>query len=171
MIVGSHMYLRALEPDDIEILYTWENTMKLWKVSRSHKPISKHHLVEYIKHAHRDIQEVGQLRLMIVDKATRQRMGMVDLFDYSAIDRKAGIGILIHEAYREKGIATEALTLIENYAKTYLNLNQLYCHIHADNIASKTLFQHREFMQVGVLRDWIFSEGAFVDEILFQKVL
>jgi len=170
MIRGEHIYLRALEPSDIDLLYTWENDTNLWVVSRGHKPISKYHLVQYLKQAHRDIQDIGQLRLMMVDNTHRQRIGLIDLFDYSAIDRRAGVGIVVHKEYRQQGVAKEGLNLIEQYATSYLNLHQLYCYIHEANTASKQLFSDAGFDLNGVRKDWIFSEGNYLDELLYQKI-
>lgn len=49
--------LRAPEPSDLELLYTWENNMEIWKVSNTHTPYSKYVLKKYIESSHLDIWE------------------------------------------------------------------------------------------------------------------
>ena len=41
-IQTEHIYLRALEPIDLELLYTCENDRLVWKVSNTITPFSKH---------------------------------------------------------------------------------------------------------------------------------
>mgnify|MGYP000951130226 CR=1 FL=1 len=42
--------LRAMEPEDIEILYRWENDTDIWKVSNTIAPFSKYVLRQFIEH-------------------------------------------------------------------------------------------------------------------------
>ena len=41
--------LRALEPEDIELLYSWENDTELWQVSNTLAPFSKYVLTQFIE--------------------------------------------------------------------------------------------------------------------------
>ena len=41
--------LRALEPEDVNILYKWENDTEIWKVSNTVAPFSKHMLRQFIE--------------------------------------------------------------------------------------------------------------------------
>jgi hypothetical protein len=43
------VYLRAIEPKDINVLYEWENDLKLWPVSFTQIPFSKFILEEFVK--------------------------------------------------------------------------------------------------------------------------
>jgi len=52
---NNKITLRALEPDDVELLYRWENDSAVWKVSNTKIPVSKFILASYIKSADRDI--------------------------------------------------------------------------------------------------------------------
>jgi len=57
--------LRALEPEDIDLLYTWENNTDVWIISSTIAPFSRNILHKYIENSHLDIYTVKQLRLMI----------------------------------------------------------------------------------------------------------
>ena len=46
--------LRAMEPEDIEILYRWENDTDIWKVSNTIAPFSKYVLRQFIENQSRD---------------------------------------------------------------------------------------------------------------------
>ncbi|PQJ19881.1 GNAT family N-acetyltransferase, partial [Tenacibaculum sp. SG-28] len=95
---------------------------------------------------------------------------MIDLFDFSPKHKRAGIGILITPEYQGKGFASEALDLLIPYSFEHLDLHQLYANVSADNTASLSLFKKKNFLPIGIKKDWIFSKGIFKDEILFQLI-
>lgn len=167
---GQHIFLRALEPDDIDFLFSVENDMRYWEVSSTQTPFSRQLLEQYIANAHWDIYTAKQLRLIIATKTDNTRVGMIDLFDYNPQHERAGIGILIIEDHQKKGYATEALALILAYCFDQLKLHQLYANITSDNQESLTLFKKFDFVAVGTKKDWISTEQGYKDELLFQRL-
>ncbi len=167
---GKHVYLRALEPEDLEFLYELENNPAIWEISGTVTPYSKHVLGLYLENAHRDIYDVKQLRLCICTYEN-EVLGLIDLFDFDPKNQRAGLGIVIlGEENRNKGIGAETISLLSEYAFSSLNLRQLYANVVQDNAASIHLFQKMGFVEVGVKKDWIYSNGAYKNEILFQKI-
>ena len=121
--------LRAIEPEDIELLYAWENDPEIWEVSHTLVPYSKYILALYIKNADKDIYESKQLRLMI-ETSDGRTIGAIDLFDFEPYHERVGIGLLIHNREdRSKGYASAALDLLINYCFSKLNIHQLYANI------------------------------------------
>lgn len=167
MLKGENIRLRALEPNDIETLYQWENDTSIWKVSQTMAPFSKHILTQYLANAHQDIFTAKQLRL-IIEKAG-EAIGTIELFDFEPIHQRAGVGIWIADvSEREKGYAKEALQLMISYVFKHLKMNQLYCNISSTNKASVNLFSGLDFMLVGVKKHWNKTDEGWEDELLFQ---
>ncbi len=167
---GEQVYLRALEPEDLEFLYELENDTAIWEISGTSAPYSKHVLQLYLENAHRDIYDVKQLRLCICTLAD-QVVGLIDLFDFDPKNNRAGLGIVIKESNkRNQGIGNESIKLLLEYGFTSLNLHQVFANVAADNEASIHLFKKLGFEQVGVKNDWIFVNGSYKNEILFQKI-
>lgn len=169
-LTGTHIKLRALEPEDLEFLFQIENNESFWEVSHTQTPFSKFLLKQYLENAHLDIFEAKQLRLVIDEKSTGKSVGMIDLFDFNPQHKRAGIGILIHPDFQQKGFASEALQLLINYCFTHLHLHQLYANITNDNTNSLHLFEKQNFKQIGIKKDWIFYNGTYKDELLFQLI-
>ncbi len=169
-LCGQKMNLRAIEPEDLEFLFEIENNEAIWEVSHTQVPFSKYVLKQYLENAHLDIFETKQIRLLIEEKNTKNRMGMVDLFDFNPQHRRAGIGILVHPKFQKKGVASIALEMIIRYAFSQLNLHQLYANIITNNKQSISLFKKNNFVMVGEKKDWILSNGAFKNEFLFQLI-
>jgi diamine N-acetyltransferase len=161
--------LRALEPEDLELLYEWENNESFWAISNTISPFSKFTLKRYLEHSHKNIYETGQLRLMIDLIPGNVTIGTIDIFDFDPFHNRAGLGILIAEdAYRRKGYASMALTCLIEYCFKTLHLHQLYCNILANNTESMELFIKKGFDQTGIKKDWIKSSDGYLDEYMFQ---
>ena len=167
MLVGENIKLRALEPEDLDIFYQWENDSSIWKISQTYTPFSKHILSRYLENAHQDIFTAKQLRLMIEKDGIA--IGTIELFDFEPIHMRAGLGIwIVNESDRRQGYAKEALSLIIEYAFFKLQLNQLYCNIASSNQPSINLFSYLDFMLIGVKKKWNKTPNAWEDELMFQ---
>ncbi len=163
--------LRALEPEDLELLYEWENNDSYWELSNTFSPFSKYTLKRYLENSHKNIYETGQLRLMIDLIDEKKTIGTIDLFDFDPFHKRAGLGILIApDAYRRKGYASMALICLTNYCFKTLQLHQLYCHVLANNCQSMDLFKKQGFVQTGIKKDWVKTADAYLDEFMFQLV-
>lgn len=170
MLKGTYCYLRALEPEDLDFLYLIENDETVWEVSETITPYSRFILKQYLENSHRDIYDIKQLRLAIVNIETNGLCGFVDIFDFDPKNSRAGLGILVSDAFRKKGIGAESLTLAINYCFTKLNLHQVYANISEDNEASIHLFEKLGFKLTGLKTDWVFVDGTYKNELLFQKI-
>ena len=169
---GQKVYLRALEPTDLEFLFRLENDSDVWEVSNTIAPYSKFVLKQYLDNSHKDIYEVKQLRLVIClsEEDNDRTLGFVDLFDFDPKNKRVGMGILIFsEKDRGQGFAKEALELLTSYAFEVLEMHQLYANISQDNNKSIGLFEQMGFVQSGVKKDWIIAAGAYKDELFYQK--
>ena len=162
--------LRALEPEDIDTLYIWENNTQIWNVSNTLVPFSKYILKEYIKNSNLDIFATKQLRLVIETKKNNTTVGLIDFFDFDPYHLRAGIGILINnEEDRRKHYATEALETFIKYGFEVLLLNQIYCNIIEDNEKSIKLFKSMGFEQTGLKKSWVNTSDGFKDVLFFQR--
>lgn len=163
--------LRPLEPEDISLLYRWENNMEIWELSNTRAPYSKYVLTEYIKDSVRDIYETKQQRF-IIENWERRAVGAIDLFDFEPYHQRAGVGILIHDFEdRNRGYATDAIEALSEYAVTALGLKQIYANIAADNTESIKFFEKQGFIKVGTKKSWLRTISGWKDEILYQKIL
>jgi len=163
---GKHIYLRALEPEDLQFLYELENDTSIWEISGTTTPYSKHVLQFYLDNAHRDIYDVKQLRLCICNLED-EVVGLIDLFDFDPKNNRAGLGIVIKNSDKRN---QESIKIFLKYAFNNLNLHQIFANVIEDNVASIHLFEKLGFKRIGVKKDWILVDGAYKNEILFQKM-
>ena len=145
LLLGSRVSLRAMEPEDLEVLYTLENDTTLWDISSVNVPYSRYVLKQFIAKGNHDIYTDGQLRLMIESVEEGTVIGMVDLVDFNPRH------------------------MLEKYVSEFLHLHQLYAYISIFNEASLKLFKKAGYDCSCVLRDWIYLNREFVDVKVYQK--
>ena len=173
ILIGKRLYLRAVEPSDIDLLYHWENDPSIWRVSNTLTPYSRFQIEEYVMNIQNDIYSTKQLRLMIIGRSGKikgKAIGAIDLFDFDPNHLRAGVGILVREEFRGKGYASEALELIIKYAFCILNIRQLYSNITPMNTASISLFEKHGFERCGIKKDWIRTGNGWLEEWMFQLI-
>lgn len=172
-LTGINLRLRALEPDDVDLLYSWENDTSIWNVGSTLAPFSRYHLEEYVLNSQNDIFATKQLRLMIdlIETGEKKKsVGTIDLFDFEPLHHRAGVGILICGPSREKGYGFEAMQIFIRYAFGTLHLHQLFCNISPDNISSLNLFNKIGFEKCGIKKDWIHDGQKWQEEWMFQLI-
>lgn len=171
MLRSDLIFLRPLEATDLEFLYALENDPSLWGVSDTLAPVSRHVLRQYLDSAAADFFEVRQLRLVMVAATTGAAVGTLDLFGFEPLHQRAGVGITVLAAHRQRGYARAALALLLPYARQVLRLHQLHCTIAADNVGSQRLFTAAGFRQVGVRRQWLRTAAGWQDAVEMQCLL
>jgi diamine N-acetyltransferase len=167
---GENVVLRALEPEDLDILYQWENDTDLWRNGSTLTPYSKFALRDYLVNSLHGIFHSRQLRLMIIEKKSGKAIGTLDLYEYDPIHQRAGVGILLEISHRNKGLGVESLQLAKEYAFHLLQLKQLYAYIPESNTFSYKLFSKCGYVQAGILKSWIRFGHTFEDACIMQLI-
>lgn len=162
--------LRAPEPEDLEVMFRFENATDLWEMSNTTGPYSRFQLKQYIEQTQNDLFADRQLRLMI-ENEERQVVGMIDVCYFDPLHSRAEVGIMIDKAYRRQGIARMALTLLENHCFHYLGIHQLFAYIAVENTPCRKLFAACGYKESAVLKDWMHTcGGVYTDVLVVQKV-
>jgi diamine N-acetyltransferase len=171
MLTNEVIKLRAVEPLDVDFLFDLENDPQLWHVSRTYAPYSRYDIEQYVFSVDKqDIASAKQIRFVIEYLAENKAAGTIDLFDLDLQNRRGGVGIVLTETYRGKGLAGMALELLVDYAFNHLNLHQLYCNVEEGNPKSLELFQKQGFVIAGLKQDWNVKNGGWTGEYLLQRI-
>lgn len=175
LLQDDRIRLRAMEPQDYEAMYRWENDTSLWHLGDTTRPFSREALREFIAASSQDIFAARQVRLMIEPLpggATGEAIGCVDLFAFEPLHRRAGVGILIYDPlYRRRGYALGALRLTAEYAFGRLDMRQLWADIPVSNTASLGLFERAGFSGTAVKKAWVrTAEGNDYEDARFVQL-
>lgn len=171
-LTNEHIYLRAVEPQDLEVFYQMENDPAFWEISSFSVPYSRYALTQYIKHSANDIFADKQLRLMIARHSDHVVLGTIDLTDFTPLHSRGAVGIALLKEHQGNGYAKDALLLLCDYALGFLQMKQLYAHIPADNEASLNLFTRCGFRACGVMKEWLRAgDAGYKDVVMMQKIM
>lgn len=167
------MRLRALETEDISLMYRVENATTMWDVTSTPQPLSRGAITQFIHSTTGDIYKDGQLRLVIEIKTESdyQAIGFIDLIDFSPRNLRAEVGIAILPQFHNKGYGLEALKLVEQYACEMLFIHQLFAYVAIDNTPALTVFAKAGYEQAGRLKDWLKYKDSYKTVVLLQKFL
>ena len=159
--------LRALEPEDLELLYAIENDPEVWEAGEA-SFYSRYTLKQYIATAANDIRVDGQLRL--VAQWAGVGIGLADLAGYDAANARAEVGMVVLPQYRGRGLAEQALLCLVEHARR-LHLHQLWATIAVGNSAAEAMARGAGFEATAVLRQWLRVADGYRDARIWQRIL
>ncbi len=167
--MNYELKLRALEPEDADMMYEAENDEDAWKYSDYLAPLSRELLHHYALTYDAEPFRSGQLRLIIAIDETP--IGILDLMDISARHLRAEIGIYLLPEFRGKGLGTEALLIAKDYCRNRLCLHQLGATIADSNPTAKLSFSHAGFTVTGRRPAWLRTPDGYEDVELLSTFL
>lgn len=97
--------------------------------------------------------------------------GLFELYHYFSNDMKVSIGYRLAKEFWNKGIATEAISLIVNYLFEQTDITTISASNMVDNPSSGRVLEKNRFSKIGesVLEDWGFSQKVYVDKWILRK--
>ena len=161
--------LRAVEPEDAELMYCAEEDPAAWIYSDYFAPMSRELLREYALSYDADPLRSGQLRLIV--EADGKAAGILDLFDISARHLRADTGIYLFPEYRGKGLGTLVLEAAKDFCRCRLGLHQLTASVAKSNTEAMGCYGKAGFTSTGQRRDWLRMADGWVDvELLWCRL-
>lgn len=172
LLRGQNIYLRALEPTDVDLFTKIENDTSLWYASSANVPYSRAAIKSFIASTTYDIYADRQLRLVGCRASDDKPVAFADITDFNPRNSRAEVGIVVFPDSRRRGYATECISLLAEYARKRIHMHSLYAIVASGNEASEALFRKAGFTLAATLPEWLLDEnGSFDDALIFQKLL
>lgn len=162
--------IRAVEPEDLDVLFEIENDDHDWNVGVTNVPYSRSILLDYITNASGDIYTDKQVRLM-VENGDKVTVGIVDLTNFSPSHLRAELGIVIRKEFRHQGYGEQVVRKVCEYGRSVLHLHQIYAVVPKDNEFCSKMLENVGFQANVVLKDWLFDGKSYADAEVFQIFL
>ena len=111
----SDITLRAMEPEDLELIYRIENDPTFWKYGSSTVPYSHWTLRRYIESSANDLFADEQVRLVVQGKNTqgeRTSIGLSDLVNFCPRHHRAEISLAILPEYQGMHVGEQVVHLL-----------------------------------------------------------
>jgi RimJ/RimL family protein N-acetyltransferase len=98
--------------------------------------------------------------------APQELAGFATLWGIDSHNRNANIGLSLRPHARGKGLASDVVRVLCDYAFRVRGLNRVQVNTLADNVPMRRAAQAAGFVQEGVLRANVWVDGAFTDEVV-----
>lgn len=164
MLKGKLVNLRAVEPEDYRLLWRWMNdphVMLYWGrpgTSMSFPEVEKDERVMAAR---------GNSRKYIVETHDGRPIGQIDYYDLDWQSRSAWTSILIGDPeYWGGGYGTDAMRTLLGYLFGQLGLHRVALNVHKSNVRAQRSYEKNGFVKEGVMRDWAYFDGRWVDALL-----
>ena len=162
-IYGQKVMLRAMEPEDMEMLRETVNDPEIERMVGGWSfPVSAYAQKKWYDDA---VMDRNSQRYVIVVQNTGEAIGLINLVDIDWKNRTAFHGIkLKSNAPKGQGYATDAVMALEWYAFEQLNLNRLDGSCIVYNEASQRLYDKCGVKVEGIRRQAVFKDGQYFDQ-------
>lgn len=167
MIEGKQIYLRAMEPKDMDCFWDMINDPDIsrnvvgWSV-----PVSKRQQMQWYEYV---VGDRTNLRFTIVSKENDTPLGMITLTGVDWQSRSAEHGIKLQASCpKEKGIATDAVMTLMGYAFLEMGLHRIESTRISYNKASEKLYKKCGWIDEGVKREAVYRGGTYHDLIVMS---
>jgi ribosomal-protein-alanine N-acetyltransferase len=130
-----------------------------------------HRSIEDTRDWVRDCIDAGEKRTAmiwtILMRSGGSAIGMVCLWNFHHVNHCAELGYELHPEHWDQGIMTEALMPIITYGFTAVGLNRIEASPLVINGPSRSLLRKYGFKEEGTLRQRVFCDGRYLDEMFF----
>jgi RimJ/RimL family protein N-acetyltransferase len=165
-MLGERIYLREVRLTDVNQDYCrWMNDPEVTKYTESR--FSSYEIDSLTESVRQKLADCNSVFLTIMRKDTEQHIGNIKLGHIDWPHRLADIGVMIGD--KEcwgNGYATEAISLVVQFAFQELNLHKLTAGFYAANKGSERAFLKNGFVVEGIRKRHRFCEGNYVDTVL-----
>ncbi|MGX4599017.1 GNAT family N-acetyltransferase [Faecalimicrobium sp. JNUCC 81] len=170
MYYGEKVVLRSYKEEDIEIALKLVNDKELKKflVDCIPFPTSKWEEDEWIKS--QKSNKEGTYNFAIEDIETNKYIGGCGINSVNWLTRVAVVGIMIGDKdYWGKGYGTDAMKVLIDFIFNDMNINKIRLSVFSFNERAIKSYEKCGFKVEGVLKNEIFKEGKYYDEIIMSK--
>lgn len=165
-LIGPRLYLRPVDPADVDLFLRWFNHPDVRRTLRSKDPLTRLFEEEFVRKQAR-FGEVERV-LVIVLREGERPIGTIGLHEVAPpAARGADLGIAVGEPdCWGQGYGTEAIGLLLDHAFDDLNLHRVGLTCYDFNARGLACYEKLGFVREGTRRESFFREGRWVDEVL-----
>lgn len=164
MIRGQQVHLRPIEERDLPILRRWQDDARIMTGWAMPQPIVPHNAFsDDLTNRFAHFETAGYFIIETVEGP----IGRIDFHGFDERHRAPEIGIYIGERDAQgKGNARDAISTLARYLFEQRRAARVELTVIESNMRARRLYEAIGFVTEGVLRDWIYFDGAFHNEVL-----
>ena len=160
--------IRAWKNDDLQELVSQANNINVWNNLRNYfpHPYTEEHGKAWLEKVVDALPAIN----MAIDVDGKLAGGIGLILNGDVYIKSAEIGYWVGEQYWGKGIATEAVRQMTEYAFYYFDLVRLYAEVFETNKASMRVLEKNGYYLEGVRRKAVFKNDVLMDDYIWVKL-
>jgi RimJ/RimL family protein N-acetyltransferase len=164
---GKRIRLRAVEPSDWEIHFTWDQDVEAAKASYFIPfPRSSEATRRWAEQSALQQPEADEVRLQI-ETISGVLVGTINSHHCDPRTGTFSYGIAVRPEHQRKGYASEAVLLFLRYFFNELRYQKVTVQVYEFNQPSIRLHEKLGFIQEGRLRRLVYTDGKFFDVLCY----
>lgn len=172
MIMGNNVSLRGLVLDDVDELFNYWNNKDFMNYSGRINPYSKEELINWIQATWKEREQKKAFTFAIIKINDKVIIGTIRLKIVNIISRRADISIgIFNPSFRDKGLGTESLKLLIDFAFKTMNFLSLELKVFTKNKRAISCYEKLGFKKVGVRRKADFVDGEYLDDLVMDLLI
>lgn len=166
---NSSVNLRPVEKEDLDALFKWRNDETIFtQLGGGFFPVSKTEMSKWMD----NFSKVDKTNIRFIIETEDRAVGFISLSNIDYKNKNGDLGLYIGEVeYHGKGIASKALSELEEFSKNHLGLKKIKLLMNNNNIAAARLYQNKGYEIIGVYKEERFIKGEWIDVNIMEKFL
>lgn len=160
--------IRQWKNEDLQELVTQANNINVWNNLRNYfpHPYTEEHGKAWLEKVVDALPAIN----MAIEADGKLAGGIGLILNGDVYIKSAEIGYWLGEQYWGKGIATEAVRQMTEYAFYYFDLVRLYAEVFETNKASMRVLEKNGYYLEGVRRKAVFKNDVLMDDYIWVKL-
>ncbi len=160
--------IRQWKNEDLQELVSQANNINVWNNLRNYfpHPYTEEHGKAWLEKVVDALPAIN----MAIEADGKLAGGIGLILNGDVYIKSAVIGYWLGEQYWGKGIATEAVRQMTEYAFYYFDLVRLYAEVFETNKASMRVLEKNGYYLEGVRRKAVFKNNVLMDDYIWVKL-
>jgi len=159
------VWLRPLDRRHLDQTLEWANDPELMRLLNRAQTVSRDEHEQWFA----EIQKRQDCCYFAIESVEGKHLGNVWLWDIDQRHRRAELRIVMALDHAGKGVGSEAISRLCDYAFQRLNLHKVYAYVLALNPRARRSFEKAGFVLEGTLREDRWTGESFVDVYLLAR--
>ncbi len=167
VLESERFMYRAFKNEDIDTLFELRANPEVMKYIA--RPIAKttDDVLPVVQMMKDNVLHNKGIPWFIEDKITNETVGQIGFHKIDVDNYRAEIGYYLLPQHNGKGIMTEAIYTVLNYAFTQTQINSIEAKVAPENVASSKVLLKNNFVLEGNFREDFFYEGKFLHTYVY----
>lgn len=166
----ERLSLRNLSREDGEDMFRLRTNIDAMRYIDRPRPSSLSEAQALIERIHKGMDNKTDLGWGIAFKDKSHLIGSIGLHHIDQENCRAEIGYMLLPEYWNKGLMTEALTVVLDYGFSRMNLHSIEAQINPDNVQSAALLKKAGFQKEAYFKENYFYDGRFLDTEVYSLI-